>query len=346
MAIPIQNIYYMLCYAWDKLDEANIVSVKAIDQHNIFDLLGQVLHNGISYLLRRGLDRGYIIFSEATSNIRGKIDISGSIKRNLIKQPKIICIYDEFNHNVLHNQILKSTIRMLLKYDELHKDISGILHFIYRKLHGIELIDLEKRHFDLVQLNRNNYFYDFLLKICELIYENLQIYEEEGKSKFRDFTRDKNKMRVLFEEFVRNFYKIHLSDAYVKKEQIDWDIKGFDEISDKYIPKMETDTSITFKDGKRKIVIETKFSKDVFQEHYNKESIKSPNLYQLYAYIKNLGVKDDYANKHCEGILLYPQINYKVDLRYKIEEHKFSVKTLDLNQDWKKIRTDLLKIIN
>ncbi|GAG60746.1 unnamed protein product, partial [marine sediment metagenome] len=29
--IPIHNIYYLLCYAWNKLDEKDIVDVSGID---------------------------------------------------------------------------------------------------------------------------------------------------------------------------------------------------------------------------------------------------------------------------------------------------------------------------
>ena len=32
MAIPIKNIYYLLLYAWDSLDEGDLVSVKAEEQ--------------------------------------------------------------------------------------------------------------------------------------------------------------------------------------------------------------------------------------------------------------------------------------------------------------------------
>ena len=35
--IPIENIYYLLCYAWDKLEEGDIVSVEKLDNKNILE---------------------------------------------------------------------------------------------------------------------------------------------------------------------------------------------------------------------------------------------------------------------------------------------------------------------
>ena len=32
MKIPIQNIYYLLCYAWNKLDEKDIVDEDTVDK--------------------------------------------------------------------------------------------------------------------------------------------------------------------------------------------------------------------------------------------------------------------------------------------------------------------------
>jgi 5-methylcytosine-specific restriction enzyme subunit McrC len=43
MEIPIQNIYYLLCYAWNKLEERDIVDVKGIETTELCDLFAKVL---------------------------------------------------------------------------------------------------------------------------------------------------------------------------------------------------------------------------------------------------------------------------------------------------------------
>ncbi len=43
MQIPIQNIYYLLCYAWDSLEEKGRVSVDIDDTTQLLDLFAKVL---------------------------------------------------------------------------------------------------------------------------------------------------------------------------------------------------------------------------------------------------------------------------------------------------------------
>src|ERR1017187_4639091 len=54
--IPIQNIYYLLCYAWDKLAEKDVVAVEDIPTTTLADLFARVLINGTNHLLKRGFD--------------------------------------------------------------------------------------------------------------------------------------------------------------------------------------------------------------------------------------------------------------------------------------------------
>ena len=192
--IPIQNIYYLLCYAWNKLEERDIVDVRGIDSTNILDLFARVLIGGLSHLFKQGLDRGYVTFSEDTRCLKGKICFSPTIKQNLLIQAKVYCDYDELSYDVIHNQILKATIRLLITEESLDKDFKDQLTGFYRRLQEIGDIQLSHKIFAIVQLHRNNSFYDFLLKICELVYDNLLPSEEPGKSKFRDFLQDKKEM--------------------------------------------------------------------------------------------------------------------------------------------------------
>ena len=123
MNIPIQNIYYLLCYAWNKLEESKIVSVKKIDGTSLIELLSKVLANGVSYLLRLGLDRNYKTYLLETGTIRGKINFNTTLKKNYFSQPVLYCEYDELSHNILHNQIIKTTINRLIHSPEIDPEI-------------------------------------------------------------------------------------------------------------------------------------------------------------------------------------------------------------------------------
>ena len=342
MNIPIQNIYYLLCYAWDKLEERDTVAVQPIEANQVIDLLARVLISGMAHLFKRGLDRGYIEFEEETKRIRGKINISETIKKNLLLKNQVYCHFDEMNHDILHNQIIKTTIGQLIHVDELDKKLKQELILVYRKLQDISEIKLTPKSFTDVRLNQSNFFYDFLLKICELVIDNLLISEDEGESKFRDFLQDKYVMPYLFESFVRNFYRKEQDSFVVKRETIPWLAIPLDDVSAEFLPKMQTDVSL-ISEG-RHIVIDTKFYQEAFQQHYGKQTIRSGHLYQLSGYLSNLAGTDE-KGVGFEGVLLYPTVNEEIHLAYELQGNKVTVSTIDLNQEWQQIHQNLLNLL-
>ena len=341
--IPIQNLYYLLCYAWNKLEEQEVVDVSGIDSISILDLFAKVLIGGLKHLFKRGIDRGYVTYAEDTKCLRGKICFAPTLKRNLLIKAQVFCEYDELSHNVLHNQIIKASLRSLFLFEGLNLELKDELIGLYRKLHEIDDIQLNSSIFSRVQLHRNNAFYDFLLKICELVFENLLISEDPGKSKFRDFLRDEKRMAYLFEEFVRNFYKLEAQNCSVGREDIFWDVTALDEISASFLPKMTTDISIE-RNGS-KVVIETKYYKEVLVSHYGLEKYHSQHFYQLFSYLKNLEAKGG-ANQNCSGVLLYPTVDKEIKGEgLEMGRHKVIVRTINLNQDWKLIHRDLIALL-
>lgn len=343
--IPIKNIYYMLCYAWDKIEEKEIVNVSSIEHTRLVDLFAKVLVNGLGHLMKKGIDRGYITYFEDARTLRGKLDLNVSIKRGLLNKRNVHCQYDELHYDILHNQIIKTILRQLANHPDLENGLRGEVLGLYRRLHGISEIHLTSSVFGKVQLSRNNYFYDFLLKICELLHGNLLITEEVGESKFRGL---QTRLFDLFERFIRNFYIRELElkgiPCKVMREDISWDVGEGLPAALKYLPKMQTDVSIEFEN--RKIILDAKFYKNAMQnnQEYGSSKLISNNLYQIFAYVKNIETKKG-LNSACEGILIYPKTKDPLDLEYRIQGHLVSVKTLDLNQDWQQIHKRLFAII-
>jgi 5-methylcytosine-specific restriction enzyme subunit McrC len=343
--IPIANIYYLLCYAWNQLDEAKRIKVSASDYTKYIDLFAKVLKNGCAYIFKRGLDREYLSESGELTRLKGKIDFCRNMKNLIGFSSTLYCEYDDLSSDIIHNQIIKSTINKVLRIRELDQSIRKDLLEIYKRMLQVSDINLNRNHFKRVRLHRNNLFYRFVLNVAYLIHENIVLDEKTGDYEFIDFVRDDRKMAILFENFVRNFYKEKLkgSDFEVKPEIIKWNVTESDPFSLEYLPIMKTDISITSEN--RKIVIDTKYYGECLQEHYNKETIISSNLYQLFTYVKNAEAQGG-SSKNCEGILIYPTVIKELDLTYSIENHKISIKTINLNQEWRKISEDLLLFIN
>lgn len=335
MHIPIENIYYLLCYAWNKLEEKERVNVEVDDKMEILDLFAKVLINATKILLKRGIDKNYIETTEELAGIKGKIQFSQTIKSNILFKQRTICTFDEFSSNILTNRILLTSIKTLIKTKGLNPDLKKELKSLLIMFSGIEPIKMSKSIFSQVRLNRNNRFYGFLMNVCQIIYENTLPTEQSGEYKFSDFTRDENKMNQLFEAFIRNFYRLEQTKYNsVKSEIINWQFDFTDIDSFQYVPLMKTDISL--ENSEEKIIIDAKYYRETMSLNYNKEKIKSNNLYQLFSYLLN---QED-GTKKCntaKGILLYPTIETEYNLSYKYKEHNIEINTINLNANWKDI---------
>ena len=113
--IPVQNVYFLLCYAWDKLAEREVVDVEGIESTTLVNLFARVLINGVNHLLKRGFDRGYVQQHEWTNRLRGRICFQEALRRDAELSVRLPCDFDDLSYSVLHNQILKATMARLVR---------------------------------------------------------------------------------------------------------------------------------------------------------------------------------------------------------------------------------------
>ncbi len=342
MNIPIQNLYFLLIYAWDVLEESDLLEVRTEDCTQLVDLFARVLRSSAEAIVRRGLDRGYIPRHELIAGVRGKLDLGGSIKANTLRHGRAVCIFDELSHDVTHNRIIKSTIRRLLSVRDLNEEIRDELAETYGRLHQISEIDLGERAFRSVQLYRNNRYYRLPLDICHLIHNAQLTTEEAGESEFRSFIEDERRMRRLFERFIRNFFRREQAMFAVARSSLLWEKTRGSAESLKLLPGMQTDTML--RSASSVIVIETKFVPEALQEYMGRKSLRSAHLYQLFAYLQNVAARLR-PGRTLSGILLYPTVDRGIDVRLELHGYQVRAYTLNLNQGWRELRRDLLGLV-
>lgn len=350
MEIPIANVYYLLCYGWNKLEESETIKIEPSQSTELVDLFARVLVSGLDHLLKKGIDRGYVVYSEESRVLRGKLALQPTIKRALLSRGQVHCEYDDLSYDVLHNQIVKATISKLIRTEDIQKENRLRLIDLSHRLSEVRSTELTKQMLGQVQLHRNNYIYDFLLRVCELLFDNLLPTEKPGVWRFRSFLRTKEQMAVLFESFIRNFYKREAKSVCgadlvnVGREDIRWRLNPFDDDSAKVLPKMQTDVCITRKS--KKTLIECKYTDDpLCSGHFEgEEKLDRDHLFQLNSYLDNLS--DDPLNDSCHAILLYPLAvrPAKYDY-YRSKGQLVSVRTIDLTRDWPTIHRDLLALV-
>ena len=322
------------------MDEGDLVSISGAHDSSALTLLSRVLVNGANRVFKDGLDRGYLPREEETQSLRGRINFSASLSRLLLEQGKVCVNIDELSHNILHNQILKTTLVNLSKSEALDNKILSDLAKTIRNFGDVDVVRLNSSIFRRVQLHQNNSFYSFLMSICELLHLNLLPDQEQGSYKFRDFTRDERKMAKVFQDFAFNLFKLEQFTFKVYSERLQWD-EFMDIPGSEMLPYMYTDVTLMSKN--RKIILDTKYYQEAFQENWGVKKIKSDHLYQLNAYLDS-SVSPEGGGK-VEGILLYPATAEEFTIKRTIRGHHITVAAVDLRQEPDKIKNRMLSLI-
>jgi 5-methylcytosine-specific restriction enzyme subunit McrC len=341
--VPVANIYYLLCYAWNEFAPRRIEQYAAENFPDTLHLFARQLIAGVNALHRQGLETGYIPLEETTSKPRGRILFAPSIRTMMTQPKKVYCAFDEMSADVRTNQILKATMNRLLGEQMLGAATRREVRDAARPLANVRDIELKARLFYEVRLHQNNRLYSFLLTICRFLFECMEAQDRAGHFCFREVDRDETRMRRIFEKFVRNFFARRQRTFRVKSERMAWFATAEDGSDLNLLPAMNTDVSL--RSANRSIIIDCKYTESLYRSRFNAEKLRPAHLYQLSAYLRNVESNGG-ADRMAEGILLYPTIGKSLDQSYCIHGHRVSVRTLDLNQPWMAIEKQMLRLLD
>ena len=111
--MPIQNVYYLFLYAWQRFPQGEQIKVEEDWGPDLPNLLAKLLATGIQNQLRRGLNRGYVAIVEELAFPRGKFLLADTIKCNSLVAGRAVCQFDELTTDTPPNRILRATLRRL-----------------------------------------------------------------------------------------------------------------------------------------------------------------------------------------------------------------------------------------
>lgn len=338
--IPIQNVYYMLSYAFRILNEHGYKNIATEQFHNTAELMAAILEKGIALQLKRGLGKEYIPQTEALSSLRGKIDIAESIKTQSMLSKQLICTYEEFSVNSTMNRIIKSTVELLLRSNiskQRKKNLMKLLVYFGE----IDFIDLYTVNWN-VQYNRNNQTYRMLISICYLVVKGLLQTQSDGSTKLTDFL-DEQRMCRLYEKFILEYYrKEYKNQITANASQIPWQL---DNEENSMLPVMQSDIMLQCDD--RVLIIDAKYYEHSTQVQFDKHTLHSGNLYQIFTYVKNKEYELRDRDHKVSGMLLYAKTDEEIypDNVYQMSGNQITVRTLDLNQPFAEIAGQLDEIV-
>ena len=336
--IPVKNIYYMLSYAFSILRADSYKKVKTEAFENAAELFAAILINGITIQVKRGLGREYVEATESLSMPKGKLDIAESIRKQTYLKKRLVCSYDDFSPDTRMNRILKSSA-ILLIHSDISKPRRKTLRHLMNYFGDVREIDLRTVDWSF-RYHRNNQSYQMLMAICFLLCRGLLQTKSHGSTKLMEFIDEQHKSR-LYEKFLLAYYRRHFPQLSPQPLQIPWQLN--EESKDALLPIMQTD--ITLSHNNKLLIIDAKYYSHALQSQYDKQTIRSAHLYQIFTYVKNAAVLKGTAHE-VAGLLLYAKTDDELtpNSTYSMSGNRISVESLDLNQDFAHISNHLNRI--
>ncbi|MCD8289709.1 MAG: 5-methylcytosine-specific restriction endonuclease system specificity protein McrC [Prevotella sp.] len=340
--ILIKNIYYMLAYAFRALRPDNADSIAAEQFDNIHNLFAAILSEGIGQQIKQGLYRKYLERREDIPRVRGRIDIAGTMRNKAARRQLVSCEYDELSVNNLLNQILKTTVFLLLRYDDVNAKYKDLLKKEMAFFAEIDTVNPRLIPWSDLRFHRNNRTYRLLIGLCQLVIESMLLTTEKGERRLKSFVDDQLMPR-LYEKFILEYYRKEFPEIKAEAAQIEWKL---DDDNRAWLPVMQSDVTLTY--GGRTLIIDAKYySRVLAQGQYGADKIASHNLYQIFTYVKNRAAAFDGISHSVSGMLLYARTDETTqpDVTYKMSGNRIAVKTLNLNCDFSVIKDQLNSII-
>ena len=329
----------MLSYAFQTLKQENYkdVSIEPFDE--MYDLFAAILSKGIGFQLKHGLYKEYINYQEDLAVVSGKINISETLKKYSSHKKVLSCNFDKFSENNLYNQILKTTVMLLLRNKKVKAEYKDNLKKMMLFFSDVDLLNPKGIRWSAIQFKRNNQTYCMLIGICQLIIEGMLTTTNAGDYKLASFI-DEQRMCRLYEKFILEYYRKHFPELTVKASQIPWCVED-----GTMLPTMQSD--IHLQKDNTVLIIDAKYYSQTTQFRYDKHTIHSNNLYQIFTYVKNRDYQFGGLEHMVSGMLLYAKTEDDIQPNnvYQMHGNQITVKTLDLNLSFVDIKKQLDEII-
>ena len=362
--IPVRNVWLLLLYAsafYRELPESRRVELeKAPDE--IPELVAEILADAAERRLRRNLSHGYERRRADLGRVRGRIDFLRTEMRLLQRRGRIACIFDELTVNTPRNRFVRAALeriasvlgrtngqqsladhcrRLAIRFDRAgvggYLGTGPIVSAAARDRAG--WLDSHERQ----MLSTARLAWDLSIPTEQSGPHLVSVPDLSGVQGWR-----------LFELAVTGFYDAALSHrgwSVRHGRHFRWPATDQSQGITGILPRMIPDILLerrTDRDSPdaRRIVIDTKFASILGPDWYGKKSIKSPNIYQIYAYLRTQERDNDPLTRDSTGVLLYPSLGVDYFETALIQGHRLIFATVDLAADTSTIRGQLLQIVD
>lgn len=341
MKVPVRNLYYLLCYAWDVLPPEDTRLVDALSATTPLELLARVLCREVERLVTRGLERTYVEYRDDLRYPRGQPDLERTMTRGLLPQGLLACRFEELREDTVANQLLRAALVRLTRTLGVDPNTRRRVRHLLQRFSRVTEVPLTASRFSRVVLHAHNARYRFALHVSELLARSTIPNENGGEYRFDDFTCSEQRLGELFEAFVRNL---------LRREQDLWRVTAprlrfahdANERDRRVLPGMETDLLLQGRSPELGAwIVECKCTKQPYVTSHGQSRLRNEHLYQLLTYLQTRAA---HGIPTRGGVLLYAQVGERMHHDYVLNGHTVWVRSVDLAAAWMELRDQVLEI--
>ncbi len=287
---------------------------------SLLDFIALLFAGATERLLRQGLMSGYIEREEELGVVRGRILANRQVLQRFGQLDRIVCRFDEFNHDVDENRLLVVALNVAV-----HRVRSPSVHRRLARLRAVlepvcDPTELDLRNFRReITYDRTNAHYGRAHGLAWLILDALGIDDPTalGSTSSFAFLLDMNK---LFERFVKGFVERILErDLYRVNYQMAHSSVIWDSIAEKPYSWVIPDLVVSRRDDATyRVAIDAKY------KQYDQKRIDLSDIYQTFLYAYALSSKQISARP--TALVLFPLATAES------KEIRLEVRTLDVSR--------------
>ncbi len=356
--IPVRNIWLLLLYAsqlYRELPETRRVKLEK-KPDDIPELVAELLASAVVRRMRRNLTVGYRRRADVLTRVRGRIDLLRTERGQLLQRGQVACTFDELTVDTPRNRCVKEALLLLARVVRSEPLELRCRHLAARLGQSGVQNEPDARRVSGHILRSGAGWMDAgerrMLAAARLAFDLAIPTEQAGNALLAMADRDASPGWKLYEYAVAGFYDAVLSSRGWRVRhghRLRWPVEDPSSGLESILPGMVADIvlerrSVNNGAQARRIIVDTKFMSIVTGGWQSERSLRSSNIYQMYAYLRSQEDTGDPLWRFATGVLLYPSLGEDYDKAMTIQGHRIRFATVNLTADTPTIRQQLLRI--
>ena len=343
-SIPVRNVWLLQLLASKLYRDGGIaLSGAELVDRDVIELVSTILADAAQHRLRDGLRVGFERHTADIRRVRGKIDLLGTARDQLLTRGRIRCTFDELSLDTPTNRFVRSALIRATRFPGTDPRCHHLADQFGAS--GVSATKPDGRVVATLEHDRNASSDLRMIAAAKLIHDLAVPNEQAGSLRTLSLNINDHYMRRLFEAAALGAYTANLPTWDVKGgKRLHWDLSSTTVNDATLLPGMITDI-ILRPPGAPPIILDTKFNEILQPTQYRAGKFRSGYLYQIYSYVMSQQANPDFG-PDTRGVLLHPVIGKAVNETVVIQGHPFRFATVDLHGTYRDIIAGFLGAVD